>query len=225
MRAEIETTRSLVYEAGRWVDLKKAYERLQARGRLTPEARGRLKEADRLAAVLTPLAKYHATEMGNRVCYSAMQVHGGTGYMREFSVQRHFRTFATSIYEGTSQPQIVQWEGYWALADGLLNEWHQRLWSTVGRFKAPVEETPVVQRSIDHMKEGGWGDRALCSRPADMAACADFGCLARCPPGGSTSWRISCQAPPRFRGKASVLHASIRPGCGKDLVLPSQIIR
>ncbi|HSR35321.1 MAG TPA: acyl-CoA dehydrogenase family protein, partial [Anaerolineae bacterium] len=89
MRGEIETTRALVYEAGRWVDLKKAYDHLKARGELDAEGRNRLKQADRLANVLTPLAKYHATEMGNRVCYQAMQVHGGTGYMREFNVERH----------------------------------------------------------------------------------------------------------------------------------------
>ena len=58
--------------------------------------------------MLTPLTKYFATEMGNRVCYQAMQIHGGAGYMREFNVERHYRDVrVTSIYEGTSQLQIV----------------------------------------------------------------------------------------------------------------------
>lgn len=117
MQAEIAATRALVYETGRWVDLKKAYERKKDEGEITPEGRKRLRQADRLAGVLTPLAKYHATEMGNRLCYDAMQVHGGAGYMREFNVERHSRDMrVTSIYEGTSQLQVV------AATGGLLGE-------------------------------------------------------------------------------------------------------
>ena len=164
MRGEIEATRALVFEAGRWVDLKHAYERLKARGKLNSQARNRLREADRLASVLTPLAKYHATEMGNRVCYQAMQVHGGTGYMREFNVQRHFRDVrVTSIYEGTSQLQIVAaTSGLLGHSlDGLLNEWAtQDYGPDLAGLKSQVEEaTAVFYRSIDHMKEQH--DRAL----------------------------------------------------------------
>jgi hypothetical protein len=126
MRAEIEVTRSLVYETGKWVDLKKAYEHVKAAGELTPESRARLKQADRLAAVLTPLAKFHSTEVGNRVCYDAMQVHGGAGYMREFNVERHYRDMrVTSIYEGTSQLQVVAATGglLGHALDDMLAQW------------------------------------------------------------------------------------------------------
>jgi alkylation response protein AidB-like acyl-CoA dehydrogenase len=164
MRGDIEATRALVYEAGRWVDRKNAYERLNARGELEAEGRRLLKEADRLAAVLTPLAKYHATEMGNRVCYQAMQVHGGTGYMRDFDVERHFRDIrVTSIYEGTSQLQIA------AATGGLLGHSLDRLWDEwadqdygeeLNGLRSQVEEaTTLLNRSIDHMKEQD--DRAL----------------------------------------------------------------
>ncbi|MFN2290672.1 MAG: acyl-CoA dehydrogenase family protein [Anaerolineae bacterium] len=164
MRAQIEATRSLVYEAGRWVDLKKAYELLKERGELDSEGRARLKQADRLAGVLTPLAKYHATEMGNRVCYQAMQVHGGTGYMREFNVERHYRDIrVTSIYEGTSQLQVVAATGplLGHALDGLLESWAA---SDSGRqldgLRHDVEEaTALLNRSIDHLKEQD--DRAL----------------------------------------------------------------
>jgi alkylation response protein AidB-like acyl-CoA dehydrogenase len=164
MRSEIEATRALVYEAGRWVDIKKAYDHLKAQGKLSPEGRRRLKQADRLAAVLTPLAKYHATEMGNRVCYQAMQVHGGTGYMREFDVQRYYRDIrVTSIYEGTSQLQIVAATGglLGHSLDGLLDEWAaQDYGPELAGLKSLVEEaTVLLNRSIDHMKEQD--DRAL----------------------------------------------------------------
>jgi alkylation response protein AidB-like acyl-CoA dehydrogenase len=158
MRGEIEATRALVYEAGRWVDLKKAYDRLKERGELDSEGRQRLKQAERLAGVLTPLAKYHATEMGNRVCYQAMQVHGGTGYMREFNVQRHFRDIrVTSIYEGTSQLQVVAATGplMGHALDDLLGEWaSQDYGKELNGYRAQVEEaTILLNRSIDHLKE------------------------------------------------------------------------
>jgi alkylation response protein AidB-like acyl-CoA dehydrogenase len=158
MRGEIETTRALVYEAGRWVDLKKAYERLKERGKLDPAGRERLKKADRLAAVLTPLVKYHATEMGNRVCYQAMQIHGGTGYMREFNVERHFRDIrVTNIYEGTSQLQIAAaTSGLLGHAlDDLLDDWAgQDYGLEMGGLKTQMAEaTALFNRSIDHMKE------------------------------------------------------------------------
>ncbi len=108
MRCEIEATRALIYEASWWVDTKRALELRKERGQAQSEDRERLKQADRMAAILTPLAKYHASEMGNRVCYQAIQVHGGAGYMREFNVERHYRDVrVTSIYEGTSQLQVV----------------------------------------------------------------------------------------------------------------------
>jgi hypothetical protein len=158
MKGEIEATRALVYEAGRWVDLKKAYEHLKSRGELDATGRERLKQADRLAAVLTPLAKYHATEMGNRICYQAMQVHGGTGYMKEFDIQRHFRDIrVTSIYEGTSQLQVVAATGplLGHALDDLLDEWASTDYGkSLDGMRGRVEEaTALFNRSIDHLKE------------------------------------------------------------------------
>ncbi len=164
MRGEIEATRALVYEAGRWVDIKKAYDHLKARGELDAEGRMRLKQADRLANVLTPLAKYHATEMANRVCYQAMQVHGGTGYMREFNVERLCRDVrVTSIYEGTSQLQVVAATGplMGHALDDLLDEWAGQDYGPEleGLKRQVAETTALLKRTIDHMKEAE--DRAL----------------------------------------------------------------
>jgi len=133
MRSNIEATRSLLYETAYWVDLKRALERRKAAGDLPKEERPRLKHADRTASVLTPLLKYHSTEMANRVCYDAMQVHGGAGYMREFAVERHYRDIrVTSIYEGTTQLQVVAAIG--GLLGGslgtLLETWAGEPWAT-----------------------------------------------------------------------------------------------
>jgi alkylation response protein AidB-like acyl-CoA dehydrogenase len=64
-------------------------------------------------------AKLFATEMANRVCYEAIQVHGGYGYSKEYPVERYYRDVrVTTLYEGTSEIQrlviarrLVQPEG------------------------------------------------------------------------------------------------------------------
>jgi alkylation response protein AidB-like acyl-CoA dehydrogenase len=220
MRSEIEATRALVYEAGRWVDIKKAYERLKAQGKLDAEGRSRLKQADRLASVLTPLAKYHATEMGNRICYQAMQVHGGTGYMREFNVERHFRDIrVTNIYEGTSQLQIVAASSglLGHSLDDLLQEWEKQEYGPeLAAARDQVREaTALLNRSIDHMREQD--DGALidyyASDLADMAVYVLTSWLAL-RDGRSTERKRALaqvyisEALPRFRGKMAAIQAS-----------------
>ncbi|MHC4490245.1 MAG: acyl-CoA dehydrogenase family protein [Planctomycetota bacterium] len=65
------------------------------------------KRLDTLADLLTPLAKYYASEIATKVTSRAIQVHGGYGYMSDYPVERHYRDARiTSIYEGTSQIQI-----------------------------------------------------------------------------------------------------------------------
>ncbi len=52
------------------------------------------------------MAKLYASEASNRVCDKAVQIHGGMGYSKELSVERHFRDARiTEIYEGTSEIQ------------------------------------------------------------------------------------------------------------------------
>jgi hypothetical protein len=104
------------------------------------------------------LTKYYATEMGNRVCYQAMQVHGGVGYMREFNVERHYRDVrVTNIYEGTSQLQVVAAIGKLMghALDDLLNEWAaQDYGSELASLKHQVmEATALFNRCADHLKE------------------------------------------------------------------------
>lgn len=178
MRGEIEATRSLAYEAGQWMDLKKAYEHRKEQDELDREGRKALRRISRLVEVLTPLTKYHATEMGNRVCYQAMQVHGGAGYMREFDVERHYRDIrVTSIYEGTSQLQVVAARGglLGHVLDGLLDDLAGLDYDEeLAPLKAQVEEaTATLNRCIDHMK--GLEDSALVDYYAsDMADAAVY---------------------------------------------------
>lgn len=159
MRAEIEAGRALLCETGRWVDLLKASEQVIAESENPDqELRQKQKRAANLADALTPLTKYFCTEMGNRVCYQAMQVHGGVGYMREFNVERHFRDVRiTNIYEGTSQLQVVATTGKLLghALDDLLDEWSAQDYSPE---LLPLKEqllaaTALFKQATDSLKE------------------------------------------------------------------------
>ena len=51
-------------------------------------------------------AKLFASEMSEKVCSMAIQVHGGYGYLEDYAVERHYRDARiTQIYEGTSEVQ------------------------------------------------------------------------------------------------------------------------
>lgn len=54
------------------------------------------------------IAKLYATEMAEKVCSEAIQIHGGYGYLTDFPVERFYRDVrVTKIYEGTSHIQKV----------------------------------------------------------------------------------------------------------------------
>jgi alkylation response protein AidB-like acyl-CoA dehydrogenase len=108
-RVDIEAARLLTYETAMAVDLKKGYETLlHETDNPTKELRETAKHYSALAAILTPMAKYISTEYANDVAYKNLQVHGGTGYMKDFNVERHARDARiTNIYEGTTQLQYV----------------------------------------------------------------------------------------------------------------------
>jgi alkylation response protein AidB-like acyl-CoA dehydrogenase len=109
MRVAIEAGRTLLYETARFVDLKECLEEYSDSH---PEDKGGIiedkKKYAKLAGLLTPIVKAYATEMANKVASDAIQIHGGTGYMKEFNAERHFRDARiTNIYEGTTQLQVV----------------------------------------------------------------------------------------------------------------------
>ena len=54
------------------------------------------------------IAKVFASEAAYRACHRSVQIFGGYGYIREYSVERHLRDIkVTSIYEGTSEIQRI----------------------------------------------------------------------------------------------------------------------
>lgn len=70
----------------------------------------RLLEAGAPCAKEAAIAKLIASEMAEKVCSDALQVHGGYGYLKDFPVERYYRDVRVcKIYEGTSdiQKQII----------------------------------------------------------------------------------------------------------------------
>jgi alkylation response protein AidB-like acyl-CoA dehydrogenase len=83
MATDIETARLLVYQAARLKENGKSF----------------LKEA--------AMAKYHASEVAERVSSQAVNLFGGYGYVKEYPVEKYFRDSKIGqIYEGTSNMQL-----------------------------------------------------------------------------------------------------------------------
>ena len=108
MKAKLDASRTLLYECSRYVDLYKAYEDIAKERSLTPDERKEMKAYSRLADALTPLAKGMTSEYCNQNAYDCIQVHGGSGFMKDYACERIYRDARiTSIYEGTTQLQVV----------------------------------------------------------------------------------------------------------------------
>lgn len=108
MKAKLDSSRSILYETTRFVDMYKIYEDIARERTLSPEERQEMKYYQRLADAFTPMAKGMGSEFCNQNAYDAVQVHGGSGFMKDYACERIYRDARiTSIYEGTTQLQVV----------------------------------------------------------------------------------------------------------------------
>lgn len=63
---------------------------------------------DKQTGVYASMAKLYSSEMANRVCADAIQIHGGNGFSRHYNVEKYYRDARiTTIYEGTSEIQKI----------------------------------------------------------------------------------------------------------------------
>lgn len=165
MKIAVEAGRALLYETSRVVDLAVAYnKRLEEN---PPEDKSKLKELKndarsykRYAGMLTPMAKYLCSEMCNQVAYDAIQVLGGSGYMRDYASERHARDARiTTIYEGTTQLQIVAAvrgvcsgtaEKY--LADLAGQDYAAEVKDLIGKLSEGVEQ---LKATVEYVKDKG----------------------------------------------------------------------
>jgi alkylation response protein AidB-like acyl-CoA dehydrogenase len=128
MKIDIEAARALTYETARVCDHENNNFRALEIGGATlgKEESQRRKQASRslkrMNGMLTPMSKYYCSEMCNAVAYDAIQVLGGSGYMKDYAAERYARDARiTTIYEGTSQLQVVA--AVRGVASGSLDTW------------------------------------------------------------------------------------------------------
>ncbi len=108
MKAKLDASRTLLYETARFVDMYKTYQHISEERKLEKEERDTMKHYQRMADVFTPLTKGMTSEYSNQLAYDAVQIHGGSGFMKDYPVERIYRDARiTSIYEGTTQRQVV----------------------------------------------------------------------------------------------------------------------
>ncbi len=108
MRARLRGARALLYETSRFVEIYKQYTHISHERSLESEERQEMKFYNRLADGFTPLVKLFASEYANALAYDAIQIHGGSGFMKDYACERLYRDARImNIYEGTSQLQVV----------------------------------------------------------------------------------------------------------------------
>lgn len=111
MVTALEGSRALLYRTCALVDRNRSLEAALARGGVSEAERAELEAVRERNEVrirlLTPLAKYLATESCHDLTRAAVQVHGGLGFMAESVAGKlHDDAIITTIYEGTSEIQV-----------------------------------------------------------------------------------------------------------------------
>jgi len=166
MKVAVEAGRTLLYETARFVDLKEVLEEYSDKH---PEDKGEIieekKRYAKLAGFFTPMIKAYATEMANKVANDAIQIHGGTGYMKEFNAERHYRDARiTNIYEGTTQLQVVAAIGpvTSGVAQMILDEYDGAAYTYGEDLLAKIRESrKVFNEALEYAKSYEGHDQFL----------------------------------------------------------------
>lgn len=167
MKAKVEASRSLLYETSRYVDIYKSLDAIAKVRTLTPEERQESKRYSRLADALTPISKGMTSEFANQNAYDSIQIHGGSGFMRDYTCERLYRDARiTSIYEGTTQLQVVAALRY--VTSGVYSQYVKDMLATLpdseskASICAMVEKLDAMTAHVTDQKETEMND--FCGR-------------------------------------------------------------
>ena len=101
MKAMVEGMRSMIYASAMWLDFSQTAADADKRARY-----------DALVDFMVPIIKAYCSDMGFRVCETAMQCYGGYGYCKDYPIEQYLRdTKIMSIYEGTNGIQALDLMG------------------------------------------------------------------------------------------------------------------
>jgi alkylation response protein AidB-like acyl-CoA dehydrogenase len=108
MKATVDGMRSMAYTTGYWLDLADEAEDETQR-----------KHYSALVDFMTPIVKAYSSDMGFRVCETAVQCLGGYGYTREYPLEQYLRdSKILSLYEGTNGVQSMDLMGRKLMMNG-----------------------------------------------------------------------------------------------------------
>ncbi|WP_302346494.1 acyl-CoA dehydrogenase family protein, partial [uncultured Alistipes sp.] len=91
MKAKLQGARALLYETTRFVEIYKQYGHISHERSLESEERQEMKFYNRLADGFTPLVKLFSSEYANQLAYDCVQIHGGSGFMKDYACERLYR--------------------------------------------------------------------------------------------------------------------------------------
>jgi 3-(methylthio)propanoyl-CoA dehydrogenase len=138
MRARIMAARALAYTAAGWFDV--AHHSTD---------RAAADKARRYVDLLMPVVKGWSTELGQQVCYDAIQIHGGMGFVEETGIAQHYRDIRIiTIYEGTTGIQANELVGRKILREdgATLRELIAEMRGVCGELDAAEELKPLAVR-------------------------------------------------------------------------------
>jgi len=191
MKATVDGLRSMIYSGAFWSDL--ALE--------LPEG-GEQQHYQSLLDFITPIIKAYCSDMGFKVCETAIQCLGGYGYCKEYHVEQYLRdSKIASIYEGTNGIQsmdlmgrkmrvndgapfkayLKEIRGFYeenrnhptlGNAIGDLSEVVERLAQMAGDMSAMMQDDPLQWASHTYPALLCFGDVTICWRLLDMAVVA-----------------------------------------------------
>ncbi len=135
-KSKIEAARALSFWVGMNLDISLHH----------PDEEER-QSADDLVALLTPIVKSYQTDMGFEIASTAMQIHGGHGYIWEYGVEQYARDARIAmIYEGTNGIQALDLVGRKMSAN--MGRYLRRFFHPVSEFIETHQSDPALQEFI-----------------------------------------------------------------------------
>ena len=184
MKAKLDASRALLYACARFVDIYKIYDDIAKERPLTKEEKLEAKAYSKLADAFTPLAKGMGSEFCNQNTYDCIQIHGGSGFMKDYKCERLYRDARiTSIYEGTTQLQVVAAIRH-VTTGTYLNFIKEALSAEAAEKHADVkklldemtEQYETAVKSVLEVKDQAYTD-FMARRLVEMAGHTVMGCL------------------------------------------------
>ena len=191
MKAVADGMRSMVYTTAFWEDL----------ARVLPSGPEKTRYQN-LIDFMTPILKAYCSDMGFRVCETAMQCLGGYGYCRDYPIERYLRDVKImSLYEGTNGIQSMDLMGrkmrirdgaclksFQEEIDGFCDAHHEhpvlnkqvgrlaltagKLWSCAGEMRTRMKSDPLHWASYTYPALLAFGELTMAWRLLDMAVIA-----------------------------------------------------